>query len=117
VSTPDFDAQPALQPLATQRTGRRAHLADLTTERPWVRWTVVAIGSIFLGIFLVLPLVSIFSAALSSGISAYFDALRDPDAVSAIRLTLIVALISVPLNTVFGFAVAWTIARFGFMCR
>ncbi|MFP3709911.1 sulfate ABC transporter permease subunit CysW [Paraburkholderia sp. SIMBA_009] len=97
------------------RTPARRRINDtLTSEPRLARALVIAIGTVFLGIFLILPLAAIFSAALSSGLSAFLDALRDPDALSAMRLTAIVALISVPLNTVFGFAVAWLVARFDF---
>ncbi|PLZ01259.1 sulfate ABC transporter permease subunit CysW [Burkholderia sp. WAC0059] len=100
-----------------QENGRahpRSLVEQLTTERPATRRIIIAVGVAFLGIFLVLPLVAIFWAAFGSGISGYFAALSDPDALSAIELTVIVALISVPLNTVFGFAVAWAVARFDF---
>ncbi|MEQ0777436.1 sulfate ABC transporter permease subunit CysW [Paraburkholderia tropica] len=97
------------------RTPARRRINDtLTSEPRLARALVIAIGTVFLGLFLILPLAAIFSAALSSGLSAFLDALRDPDALSAMRLTAIVALISVPLNTVFGFAVAWLVARFDF---
>ncbi|CAM2157496.1 sulfate/thiosulfate ABC transporter inner membrane subunit CysW [Paraburkholderia tropica] len=97
------------------RTPARRRINDtLTSEPRLARALVIAIGTVFLGLFLILPLAAIFSAALSSGISAFLDALRDPDALSAMRITAIVALISVPLNTVFGFAVAWLVARFDF---
>ncbi|WP_321920523.1 sulfate ABC transporter permease subunit CysW [Paraburkholderia tropica] len=97
------------------RTPARRRINDtLTTEPRLARALVIAISTVFLGLFLILPLAAIFSAALSSGLSAFLDALRDPDALSAMRLTAIVALISVPLNTVFGFAVAWLVARFDF---
>src|SRR3546814_1094123 len=74
--------------------------------------TVVALA--FLGIFVALPLVTVFVEALSKGIAPYFSALVDPDAVSAIKLTLTVAAIAVPLNIVFGIAAAWAIAKFDF---
>ncbi|MBB3004737.1 sulfate transport system permease protein [Paraburkholderia tropica] len=97
------------------RTPARRRINDtLTSEPRLARALVIAIGTVFLGLFLILPLAAIFSAALSSGLSAFLDALRDPDALSAMRLTAIVALISVPLNTVFGFAVAWLVAHFDF---
>src|SRR3546814_16121522 len=74
--------------------------------------TVVALA--FLGIFVALPLVTVFVEALSKGIAPYFSALVDPDAVSAIKLTLTVEAIAVPLNIVFGIAAAWALAKSDF---
>ncbi|AVT03024.1 sulfate ABC transporter permease subunit CysW [Paracidovorax avenae] len=85
-----------------------------TTEAPWVRWTLIGIALAFLLLFLVLPLAAVFTEALSKGVGAYLDALREPDAWSAIRLTLITAAIAVPLNLVFGVAAAWAIAKYEF---
>lgn len=68
----------------------------------------------FLVIFLLLPLVTVFAEALSKGLGAYAEALSEPDALSAIRLTLLVAAIAVPLNIVFGIVAAWAIAKFDF---
>ncbi len=79
-----------------------------------VRWALIAVALAFLGVFLVLPLVSVFAQALEKGASVYFAAFRDPDALSSIRLTLVTAAISVPLNLVFGVAAAWAIAKFDF---
>ncbi len=85
-----------------------------TTEAPWVRWTLLGIALAFLLLFLVLPLAAVFVEAFSKGVDTYFASLRDPDAWSAIQLTLITALISVPLNLVFGVAAAWAIAKYEF---
>ncbi|HEY2444611.1 MAG TPA: sulfate ABC transporter permease subunit CysW [Rhizomicrobium sp.] len=74
--------------------------------------TSLAIG--FVGVFLVLPLLSVFTSALADGIPRALGALSDPDTVSSIRLTLIVAAIAVPSNTIFGVAAAWAIAKFDF---
>lgn len=68
----------------------------------------------FLSIFLLAPLVAVFAEALSKGMEAYFAALTEPDAFSAVRLTLLVAAISVPLNVVFGLAASWAITKFDF---
>ena len=88
--------------------------ADARTE-PWlVRAVIIAIAVTFLVVFVVLPLVVVFAQAFSKGIGAYFFALRDPEALSAIRLTLGVAAISVSLNLVFGVIAAWAIAKFEF---
>jgi len=94
------------------RAVRRAQAG--TTEAPWVRWTLITIAMVFLLLFLVLPLAAVFTEALRKGVGAYLDALREPDAWSAIRLTLITAAIAVPFNLVFGVAAAWAIAKYEF---
>jgi len=87
---------------------------DLRTEPRPIRIVIIAIALIFLTVFVVLPLVVVFAQAFSKGIGAYFSALSDPEALSAIRLTLWVAAISVSLNLVFGVIAAWAIAKFEF---
>ena len=88
--------------------------ADSRTE-PWlVRAVIIAIAVTFLTVFVVLPLVVVFAQAFSKGVGAYFSALTEPEALSAIRLTLIVAAISVSLNLVFGVIAAWAITKFEF---
>jgi sulfate transport system permease protein len=79
-----------------------------------VRAGLIAAGLGFLALVLVLPLVAVFANALSAGFAAYWAAIRQPDALSAVRLTLLAALIAVPLNVVFGLAASWCIARFDF---
>ena len=86
----------------------------ITTEAPWVRWTLIGIALTFLLLFLVLPLAAVFTEALRKGAGAYLAGLREPDAWSAIKLTLITAAIAVPLNLVFGVAAAWCIAKYEF---
>ena len=85
-----------------------------TTEAPWVRWGLIALALTFLLLFLVLPLAAVFAEALRKGVGAYLSGLREPDAWSAIRLTLLIAAIAVPLNLVFGVAAAWCIAKYEF---
>jgi sulfate/thiosulfate transport system permease protein len=85
-----------------------------TTEAPWARNLLITIALIFILLFLVLPLAAVFAEALRQGAGAYLAALREPDAWSAIRLTLITAAIAVPLNLVFGIAAAWAIAKYEF---
>ena len=85
----------------------------LTEPRP-VRWLLTLAALAFLGLFLLLPLVVVFTEALGKGLGAYLAAVRDPMAVSAIRLTVIVTLLVVPLNAAFGVAAAWAIAKFEF---
>ncbi len=98
-------------------------LSPSSEARPWrsptaesavVKWTLIGVALVFLGFFLVLPLVAVFVEAFRSGVGVYFEALVEPDAVAAIRLTLLVAAIAVPCNLVFGLAAAWTIAKFEF---
>jgi len=83
-------------------------------ESAAVRWTIVAIAVVFLTIFLVLPLAVVFMQAFSRGVRPYLGALTHPDALAAIRLTLLVAAISVALNLVFGLVAAWAISKFEF---
>ncbi len=85
-----------------------------TRETPLVKWTLITVGLLFFGIFLLLPLVTVFVEALRKGVEAYFSALNDPDALSAMGLTLTAAALAVPINLVFGVAAAWAIARFEF---
>jgi len=85
------------------------------TEDPWyIRWTLVAVAALFAGVFLVLPLVNVFGQAFAKGWQAAFGSLTDPDTIAATKLTAVATLISVPLNTVFGVAAAWLIAKFEF---
>ena len=90
------------------------HVSLATSESPLARFLVMAVAFAFLGIFLVVPLVVVFEQAFAKGIGAFLTAVGDPDTISAIRLTLLVAIISVPLNLVFGVAAAWAIAKFEF---
>ncbi|MFC4621111.1 sulfate ABC transporter permease subunit CysW [Comamonas nitrativorans] len=85
-----------------------------TTEAAWIRWLLIGLSLAFLLLFLVLPLAAVFTEALRQGWDAYLDGLREPDAWSAIKLTLLTAIIAVPLNLVFGVAAAWCIAKFEF---
>ena len=84
-------------------------------RRQSVTRAVLILGALaFIAFFLVLPLVAVFAEALGKGFAAYGAALVDPDAVSAIKLTLLVAAISVPLNLIFGICAAWAVAKFDF---
>lgn len=91
--------------LATQRA---------TRESPLVQWSLTGAAIAFLVLFLLLPLAAVFTEAFSRGWDVYISAISDPDAWSAIRLTLIAAGIAVPLNMLFGLAAAWGIAKFRF---
>jgi len=79
-----------------------------------VRLGLILVAMLFIGFFLVLPLVAVFAQALAKGFAAYGAAVIEPDAVAAIKLTLLVAAISVPLNVVFGICAAWAVAKFDF---
>jgi sulfate/thiosulfate transport system permease protein len=85
-----------------------------TSEARWIRWTLTAVALGFLALTLVLPLILVFHEALAKGFSTYLDAIREPDALSAARLTLLVASIAVPINLIFGVAAAWCISKFEF---
>lgn len=90
------------------------YVPSAVTETPAIRRILTGSGLFFIGLFVVLPLVVIFAQAFSKGAGVYFAALSEPDTVSAMRLTLLVAAIAVPFNMVFGIAAAWAIAKFEF---
>jgi sulfate transport system permease protein len=83
-------------------------------ESPWIRYLLIGGALSFLTLFLFVPLAFVFGQALSKGIGVYLSAITDENALDAIRLTLLVAAIAVPLNLVFGVAAAWSIAKFSF---
>lgn len=91
-----------------------ARLRSATGEAPWVRRLVIALGLGFMTLFLFVPLATVFHEALKKGWDVYLAAITEPDALSAIKLTLVAAGISVPLNLAFGLAAAWAIAKFEF---
>lgn len=91
-----------------------ARRADPTDEPAPVKAVLIGVALLFFALFLVLPLVSVFVTALGKGFAAYWEGLTNEDALSAIRLTLVIAFIAVPLNLVFGVAASWAIARFEF---
>jgi sulfate transport system permease protein len=84
------------------------------TEPRLVRWILTGTALLFLTLFLLIPLVAIFAEALSKGFAAYLAAVTEPDALAAVRLTLLAAAIAVPLNAIFGIAAAWAITKFAF---
>ena len=88
--------------------------STVTTERQPTRVALVAVAVIFLVLFLLLPLAAVFVEALRAGFGTYFAAVTEPDAVAAIKLTLLVAAVAVPANFVFGLAASWAIAKFEF---
>jgi sulfate transport system permease protein len=89
--------------------------AAAISEPGVVRWLLIGIALVFLGIFLFLPLAIVFATAFQKGVGFYLQAFRDPDTLAAIRLTLFAAGIAVPLNVVFGIAAAWVIGKFDFV--
>jgi sulfate/thiosulfate transport system permease protein len=108
------DSVSLTSPDAKARADTAAARSNLRTEPRAVRIAVTALAVLFLTVFVVLPLVVVFAQAFSKGISAYLAALSEPEALAAIRLTLVVAAISVGLNLVFGVIAAWAIAKFEF---
>lgn len=87
------------------------------TETRTARWGLTAVALLFLAVFLFVPLLAVFTAALGEGLRVYWAALSQPDTISALRLTAVAALVAVPLNTSFGLAAAWAVARFAFPGR
>jgi sulfate transport system permease protein len=87
------------------------------TEPPLVRWTLIAVALGFLTLFLAIPLTAVFVEALASGFGPYFAAVVEPDAIAALKLTLLTAAIAVPANLVFGLCAGWAIAKFQFRGR
>ncbi|ATO19946.1 sulfate ABC transporter permease subunit CysW [Acinetobacter sp. LoGeW2-3] len=87
---------------------------DATREPTWVRYTLITIALIFFLSCLILPLVLVFVEAFKQGVGVYAQALVHPDTLSAVKLTLLTAVIAVPLNVVFGVAAAWSVAKFNF---
>jgi sulfate transport system permease protein len=99
--------------LIRRRAGRSQSQRG-TEEPPFIKWTLITIALVFSLVFLLLPLVNVFAQAFAKGLQAYWNSLAEPDSWAAIRLTLVVAAIAVPLNVFFGVAAAWAIAKFDF---
>lgn len=97
-----------------QQYSGKVTLKRATSEAAWVRITLIGITLLFLGLFLLIPLAAVFTEALRKGWEVYLAAIVEADAVAAMKLTFIAALIAVPLNLVFGVAAAWAIAKFEF---
>ena len=96
------------------RHGLKPRQARNLTEPPLVRAALIAVALVFLTLFLVLPLATVFVEAFSAGVDAYFAAIREPDAMSALWLTVLAAAIAVPANLIFGICAGWAIAKFQF---
>lgn len=101
-------------PLRVKRSDAAADIPAGLREASFVRCLLIAVALLFLGAVLILPLVTVFEQAFRRGAEVYFASITERDALAAIRLTLVTALIAVPLNTVFGIAAAWAIAKFRF---
>jgi sulfate transport system permease protein len=107
--TTTLAASPAVRRSVAPRTALAA-----TAEPAWVRGALIGLALAFLAFFLFVPLAAVFFEAFKKGWAVYLAAIVEPDALSAIKLTLIAAAVSVPLNLVFGLAAAWCIAKFDF---
>jgi sulfate/thiosulfate transport system permease protein len=107
-------ATTSTQAIPLQARSEPVYAPAATVEPFWVRALLIGTALLFLTLFLFIPLVAVFAEALKKGFDAYLAAIVEPDALAAIRLTLITAAIAVPLNLVFGVAAAWTIAKFDF---
>jgi len=92
-------------------------MAPIIGESRLLRWTLTAIALAFLGLFLLLPLAAVLAEALAKGWDRYFHALLKPDALSSIRLTLIVTAIAVPANLVFGLSASWAVSKYDFPAK
>ncbi|WNC17337.1 sulfate ABC transporter permease subunit CysW [Brevibacillus brevis] len=84
------------------------------TEPAYIRWLLIGLALAFLALFLILPLIAVFTEAFKQGAAVFAASITDPETLSAVKLTLLVAAISVPLNVTFGVAAAWAIAKFSF---
>ena len=100
--------------MSSVQHGVPMHSAQSTGEPAWLRRTLIAIALLFVATFLILPLAAVFTEALRKGVTAFFESFKEPDAWSAIKLTLLITAIAVPLNLVFGVSAAWAIAKFEF---
>ncbi len=100
--------------IKSKRPGASTASVRGTEESPFFKWLLISVALLFALVFLLLPLINVFAQALSKGWRVYWQALSDADSIAAIKLTLLVAAISVPLNVLFGLASAWAIAKFSF---
>ena len=111
---PLIGAASAVPPPRALTAAGRFEANPATRESPWVRRTILGVGLAFFALFLLLPLATVFYQALRKGIEVYLAALVEPDAVDALKLTLLAAAIAVPLNLVFGVWAAWLVTKFDF---
>lgn len=101
--------------IVTVKARREGNVKSAIAEPAWIKLCLIVISVAFLGFFLLVPLAAVFAEAFRNGIAAYFGSFIDPDALSAIRLTLLTVAIAVPANLVFGLAASWAIAKFDFV--
>ncbi|MDQ7990271.1 MAG: sulfate ABC transporter permease subunit CysW [Candidatus Dactylopiibacterium sp.] len=104
----------ALGQLAALPAPRHYEDNPATRDRAWVKWGVIGVSLAFFAGFLLLPLATVFIEALRRGWSVYLAAIVEPDALAAVRLTVLAAAVALPLNLVFGVAAAWAVAKFEF---
>ncbi len=102
--------------MAHSKQGRQTRFERqlATRENSWVKWGIISVSLAFFVLFLIMPLATVFFEALRRGLGVYWESIVEPDALAAVRLTVLAALISVPLNLVFGVAAAWSISKFDF---
>ncbi len=100
--------------LPPTRSAESRRQTGVASERPWVRWALTGVALAFVAVFLLVPLMLVFFEAFAKGPAAYLAAIAEDEALSAIRLTLLVAVIVVPLNFIFGLSAAWLLARYDF---
>ena len=108
------EASPPIPAPGAPRRAVRARLRRPHEDPPAVRWALTALALLFLAAFVLVPAAAVVSEALKDGVALWWRSFVDPDALAAIRLTLLVAGIAVPLNALFGLAAAWSITRFRF---
>lgn len=99
----------------TRKIGRKGLEGRAGSESAPVRWVLTGTALLFLGLFLFVPFLAVFIEAFKKGLPYYIDSIRQPDALAAMKLTLLVTVIAVPLNALFGIAASWAIAKFDFM--
>jgi sulfate transport system permease protein len=104
-------SQPAIAVLDVRSAAAKSKVTD---EPRFVQWLLIGVAMLFLGLFLILPMVAVFSKALEKGLAVYFASVTEPNAVAAIQLTLLTAAVVLPANIIFGLAAAWSISKFKF---
>ncbi len=103
-----------METLGSRSIKLRRGTSGRLTEPAWIKVLLIGVAMLFLAVFLILPLLVVFTEAFKKGIEVYFASITEPDAAAAIRLTLLTAAIAIPLNLVFGLAAAWAISKFDF---
>lgn len=99
---------------AKASTSTRFERNAATREPTWIKWSILGISLSFFGLFILMPLITVFAEALRRGWAPYLEAIVAPDALAALKLTLLITAIAIPLNLVFGVMAAWLIAKFDF---